>query len=311
MILHLLVGLAGIGLAALGGRLFVGGAVGIAAASRIPPGVVGATVAAFATSGPELAVALNAAASGSPALSLGDALGSNVVNVALVLGLALAIAPLRADRRDLVRDVPLAVAAPLVIGLMLIDGRLSRTDGAILLAIFFSWLAVAVGQALRQRDAAVTVLAEHPARRAALDTALGLVLLATAGRLVVAAGRGLGHELGLDEFVVGATLVAFGTSTPELATVIVSRAQKHDEVGVGTVLGSNIFNALWIVGLVALLRPFEVSGGDVVVGVLASSIVPLALLPLGASALGRARGVALLAAYTGYVTLLLAARPEA
>jgi cation:H+ antiporter len=170
--------------------------------------------------------------------------------------------------------------------------------------VFFAWLAVSIGQALRARHAAPEVLGVEQTPRALLDAALGLLLLAVAGRLVVVAAHGMGQTLGLDQFVVGATLVAFGTSTPEIATVIVSRLRHHDEVGVGTIVGSNIFNSLWVVGIVALIQPFEVRGPGVALGLGASVVVALALIPWPSSVLGRRRGIALIVGYLAYATLL-------
>src|SRR5690606_38310277 len=251
--------LAGFVCAGLGGELFVRGAVGIARRARIPAGIVGATVAAFATSSPELAVALVSASEGTPTVSFGNLLGANIVNVGFALGLAVAIGGLKTTRARIGRDYGVAVVAPIATGLLLLDGGLSRIDGVVLLGFFFAWLAITVHEARRQRSAAAAVLGERGGRgRTLAITGLGLVLLIIAGELVVSGAHGVGDALGLDPFVVGATLVAVGTTLPELATLLISRLRGHDEVGLGTVLVSNVFNGLFIVGLVAVLSPFEV-----------------------------------------------------
>lgn len=297
--------LLGIALAAVGGELFLRGIVGIASWARIPAGIIGATVGAFATSSPELSVAVNAALEGRPTIALGDALGSNLVNVGLVLGVALVLVGLRADRREIRRDLPVALLAPAVTFVLALDGRLDRIDGVVLLLVFTAWLTGSAWQAWRARSAAPAVLGEHRHGAAVLGVVAGLVALVLAGRFVVVAAKGIGDALGLDTFVVGATLVALGTSTPELATVVVSARRGRDEVGLGTVLGSNIFNNLWIVGLVVLLRPADVDG--VLLVVLAVSAVMVAAVVPGPQAwLGRRRGVLLLAMYSAHLALLLA-----
>ena len=154
-------------------------------------------------------------------------------------------------RADLNRDLPVALIAPLITVGLASDGTISRMDGLILLGCFTAWLAVTVRQAARERDATAGLLGETDRRRITRDAVLGLVLLILAGRLIVLAAQDIGLTLGWDTFTVGAVMVAVGTSTPELATTITARLRGHDEVSVGTVLGSNIFNGLLIVGVAA------------------------------------------------------------
>ncbi len=135
------------------------------------------------------------------------------------------------------------------------------------------------------------------------------VLLVVAGRLIVLAAQGIGQALGLDTFVVGATLVAFGTSVPELATTLIARLRKHDEVGVGTILGSNIFNTLWIVGLVSVLHPIEVRVSEIDLAIAAALIGSLLLIPNRQWLLGRWRSPLLLATYGGYLGAVLLTQP--
>ncbi|MCC7363511.1 MAG: sodium:calcium antiporter [Dehalococcoidia bacterium] len=297
--------LAGILAAAAGGELFVRGAVGLAAWLRVPAGIIGATVAAFATSAPELSVALNAASAGQPEISFGDVLGSNVTNIALILGLALLILPLAASRRDLRRDLPVALLAPVLTGLLLVDGRVGRIDGAVLLTVFVMWLAITLLEARRARDATPAVIGESNHVRAWLASAGGLVLLLVAGRLIVIAAEGIGEDLGIDAFIVGATMVAAGTSTPELATTVVASLRGHAEIGVGTVVGSNVFNNLFIVGITALIAPIGVEWREVTVALVASVLVLLLAIPGPAGRLGRRRGGALVMCYAVYVLVVI------
>lgn len=296
---------AGVALAAVGGERFVHGAVGVARAARIPAGIIAATVAAFATSSPELAVAATAAAEGRPEIGIGDALGSSAVNLGLVLGVALLFGPLRADRAGLRRDIPVAVAAPIVVLLLAADGRLSRSDAAVLVVVFLAWLTIAVLQAARARSHAAADLGDSDRGRAILDATVGLVLLVIAGRLVATAAEGIGDALGFDTFVVGATLVALGTSTPELATTIIARRRGHDDVGLGTLVGSNVFNTLWIAGLAALIEPAEVPAAELLPAAAAGAVLPLVIIPRRAAPLGRARAVSLLAVYVAFVAVLV------
>jgi cation:H+ antiporter len=301
--------LAGVAVAALGGEFFVRGAVGLAVGLRVPAGIIGVTVAAFATSSPELSVGVNAARDGRPELALGDALGSNVVNLGIVLGVALLVRPLRAETSGLRRDLPVALAAPVLTAVLLADGLLNRADGVALLVVFAAWLGVVVSQARTAR--ADAIVEDAPARRRALlEVGAGLAMLVVAGRLIVVAAKGIGASLGIDEFLVGATLVAVATSAPELATALLARRKGHDDIGLGTILGSNVFNNLWIVGIAALIRPIEVAGREVAVAVAVGVVLVLLAIPLRSSLLGRQRGAALVTLYAGYVVVLLVTAPR-
>lgn len=297
--------LGGVVLAALGGELFVRGIVGLARWARVSPGIIGATFAAFATSSPELSIAVNSALAGAPQISLGDALGSNVVNIALILGLALLLAPMRVGRDSLRRDYAVALLVPVLLGLFALDGVLSRIDALLLLAMFAAWISVVVLEARRQRSAAAQVLSETNHRRAMLESLAGLALLVAAGRLIVWGAKAIAAAHGIDPFIIGATLVAFGTSVPELATVVISRMRGHDEVGLGTVLGSNIFNGLLIVGLAACLHPITFAWHEVSVGLLFGLLVTACTLPLRGGWIGRRRGLLLLLLYLAYLAVIL------
>lgn len=297
--------LLGLVLAGGGGELFVRGAVGVATAARIPPGVVGATVAAFATSSPELSVAIASGIEGRSELALGDALGSNVVNVGLILGVALLFGPMRIGEGVVRRDLAAAVAIPAATAVLLLDGRLGRPDAAVLLVLFTVWLVAAVRVARMERSAAEEVLGERAPLRAIAVGLLGLALLVLAGRLIVSSAKGIGADLGLDAFVVGVVFVAIGTSVPELATAVIARLRGHDEVGLGTIIGSNVFNGALVVPVAALLSPIEVGWDEVAIS-LAFGIALVALVfPLGRVVIGRGRGALLLAGYVSSVVALL------
>ena len=293
--------------AALGGEVFVRGTVGGALRARIAPGIVAATVAAFATSSPELSVAVNAATAGRPEVALGDALGSNVVNIGLVLALAILLGGVTGRREDLRRDIPTALGAPILVLLLGIDGGLSRADGAVLLTAFSAWLIVTLVQAARERSRVGEVLADRTVWQIARDGIAGIVLLILAGRLIVMSASDFGELLGWDIFVVGAVLVAVATSVPELATVVIAQLRGHDEISVGTVLGSNIFNGLLIIGVAAVITPIEVAGTEVAIAIIAGVITMLLAIPGRSNRLPPIRGVLLLGVCAGYYAAVVLA----
>lgn len=295
----------GIACAGVGGELFVRGAVGLAHLTRISPGIIGATVAAFATSSPELSVSINAAMAGEPQIALGDALGSNVVNVALILALALMFSGIQSPRDSIKRDFPVALLVPVITGVLFLDGVLSRLDGLLLLSLFFSWLVAAVIEARKQRSAAEEVLGEHRGGLAVLWCVAGLAFLVAAGNFIVAGARGIALSFGIDEFVIGATIVAVGTSVPELATAVIAKLRGHDEVGLGTILGSNIFNGLFIVAVAAIIHPITVSWRDVAVALVFGFVAVVFTFPTSKGFIERRRGVLLLVLYGAYLTTIL------
>lgn len=297
----------GVAAAGAGGELFVRGAVRLARWMRISPGIVGATVAAFATSSPELSVAVGSALAKRPQISLGDALGSNVVNVGLILAMALVISGTRSPRDAIRREFPAAVAAPVLIAACLLDGVLSRPEAMLLFGCFVVWITGVIREARRQRRAAQAVLGERLAGRAIAEAALGLALLVAAGRLIVLGAKAIALSAGIGEFVIGATIVAVGTSVPELATAIVSKLRGHDEIGLGTILGSNIFNGLFIVPLAAAIFPIAIALREVA-GVLIFGLLTVALTFPGAGGwIGRGRGVLLLALFAAFLFCTLRA----
>lgn len=299
----------GVVCAAAGGEFFVRGSVGLAYWARISPGIVGATIAAFATSSPELSVAINSALAGEPAISLGDALGSNVVNVAFVLAAALVISGIQSPRDSIRRDFPVALLIPVVTGMLFLDGELSRLDGFLMLAMFLAWLGAAVMEARKQRSAAEKVPCGKKGWPAVLSCVAGLGFLAAAGKLIVTGARGLAVSFGIDEFIIGAVIVAVGTSVPELATVVVSKLRGHDEVGLGTILGSNIFNGVFIIAVAAIIHPITAPWREVAV-TLAFGMAALFLsYPSRGGFIGRGRGVLLLVLYGFYLAVVLRRQP--
>jgi cation:H+ antiporter len=291
--------------AGIGGELFVRGSLGLAHWARVSPGIIGATVAAFATSSPELSISITAALRGEPQISLGDALGSNVVNVALILAIALLISRIQTPRDSVKRDFSVALLAPVVMGVLLLDGLLSRIDGLIMLGIFLTWIITVMIEVRKQRSFADEILGEHRGWLVIILCVCGLAFLFAAGQLIVTGAKGIAISFGVDEFVIGATIVAIGTSVPELATTVISKIRGHDEVGLGTVLGSNIFNSFLVVGIAATISPISVNWREVLI-VLVFGLVTMALtFPTGYGLIERRRGLLLLVLYFVYVVTIL------
>jgi cation:H+ antiporter len=295
--------LLGVLFAALGGELFVRGTVGIAHSARIAPGIIGATVSAFATSSPELSVAINAGITGSPQIALGDALGSNIVNVALILGIVLTISGIEAPRDTIRRDFTVALLVPIMTGILLLDGILSRFDGFLMVTLFLFWLVAAYLQARKQRRESTDIPEINEKWSSVLLAVAGLVCLVTAGKLIVSGATGMALAFGMDKFLIGATVVALGTSMPELASSLIAKFRGHDEVGLGTILGSNIFNGLLIIGVTSMINPIQANlretGPALIIGITAVLIT----FPRHDGRIKKTQGVYLILLYAGYLIL--------
>ena len=295
--------LAGVALAALGGELFLRGVLGMAAWLRLPKLLVATTLAACATSSPELTVSTVAALAGQPEIGLGDALGSNVVNIALIFGLALLFGAMPAERKALKRDLTFALFIPLATVGMALDGEISRAEGVLLLAALMLWMALTLRSGAEQRVEAGPDLVPPRKGRIILLALSGLGGLVLAGHFFVSGASGIASALGIPAYVIGATVVALGTSLPELVTVLLARWRGHDEVGVGTLLGSNLFNGMAIAGLAAAIHPIRVSPAGVTVTLAMGVASLLLIVPDSAGVIARWRGVLLLLLYCGFVLL--------
>jgi len=295
----------GIVCAGIGGELFVRGIVGIARWARVSAGIVAASVAAFATSSPELSIAVSSAMAKKPEISLGDALGSNVVNVALIFAIPLLMSGMKSSPENVRRDFPFALFAPILTGALALDGELSRWDGALLLAAFAIWLAYVIMDARKQRSAAGKVLGEPRGWLAFVLSGAGLLFLVAAGAFIVMGARGIARAFGVHEFIIGATVVAIGTSVPELATTLMSKYRGHDEVGLGTILGSNIFNGLFIVAVAAIICPIKAALREVALVLLFGVITVVLIWPVRGGHIGRRRGLLLLGLYVAYIILVV------
>lgn len=296
--------IAGLACAAGGGELFVRGAIGLGNFARVAPALIAATIGAFATSSPELVVAVIAALEGVPQISLGNALGGNIVNFGLILAVALLFAPISIMRAQMRRDYAFALLAPLLLGALLVDGQLSRLDCALLLACFALWLGLSIGEARRQRSArSAEDASAPPLLKPALETGAGIVLLLLAGHLIVDSAQTIARAYNVSEFIIGVTLIAIGTSTPELATLLVSRLRGRHDIGLGAILGSCSVNGLLIIGVAGAITPYETDFRTVLPALLVGMAMLFLAWPGRANVLGRGRGLALMLAYLIHLAL--------
>ena len=270
----------------------------------MPPAIVASTLAAAATSAPELSVGVNSALAGTPQISIGDALGSNVVNLGLILGVALVIGDMPATRKDARRTYATAALAPIATAALLIHGDLGRPQAIGLFGLFFAWLASSVIDARRFRAHATPRRTDSGARIVAM-LVLGLAAMVGGGHLIVEGAAAVAASWGIDGFIIGALIVAIGTSTPELAVTIVSRLRGHGEISLATLLGSNIFNGLFIVPTVGLIQPVALPL-DEVLPALAFGLIAVALChPDRSEKLVRWRGLLLITVYLGFIIAIV------
>ncbi len=270
-----------VGFAALikGASSLIDGSAGLARIYKIPNFIIGLTLVAFGTSLPELAISIFGSISGNSGLVVGNIVGSNIANIALILGLASLIRPLRFDNPKMVRyEIPYIILAGLVLFFLGFDqifqnhgvsfNRLTLGDGLILLLFFviFSFYVfgnLKSGQILEsQVEKKEKISARDPQWKLYLKTLLGLVGVVGGGKLIVDNGVLLAHSLGVSEMLIGLTLIAVGTSLPEIVTSLVSMAKRQEDIAIGTIIGSNVINTFFILGISSSLRPIELTSAE-------------------------------------------------
>jgi len=311
----------GILLLVAGGELLLRGAVAVATLARVTPAVIGLTVVAAGTSVPELAVSLIAALRGSEAIAVGNVVGSNIFNITFILGLAAVIRPLAISGNTIRLEYPVLALVTLLGLAVCDDGRISRLDATLFLAIYVCFTAYLVTLVRGQMNEAevkglrteVKELAQTtgPRPRAWASIALvagGVGLLVAGAHATVSGAIELGRILGMTERVIGLTIVAAGTGLPEVVTSLVSSARGRDDVAIGNVIGSNLFNILGTLGISGLIRPVPVPRGIIEGDNWWMLGVTLLLFPLMFTGrrVARWEGALLLATYGLYLALLLA-----
>jgi cation:H+ antiporter len=303
--------LLGFALLVAGGEALVRGAVSVAAKFGVSPLLIGLTLVGFGTSTPELVTSLQAAWSGFPGIAVGNVVGSNLANILLILGAAAVIAPMAIDQVAFRRDgMALAVATALAVGVILL-GVLDRWMGGVLLAalIAYIWIAYKTDVALPSNDdgedAAATATSVWPALALAVG---GIALTVFGARLTVDAAVTLALLWGMSETVVGLTVVAVGTSLPELITSVMAALRRESDLAFGNIIGSNIYNILGIMGVTALVHPIPIPPqiAQFDVWVMVAATLALIFAVLAWRRIGRGTGLVFLGAYAAYTGWLIA-----
>lgn len=296
----------------VGGELLIRGATALARLWGLSPLVIGLTVVAFGTSAPELAATLAATLRGSPAIAFGNIVGSNIANLGLILGLTALLQPLTTHARFLWREVPFMLAVSLLMTLLMLDGRAGRIEGLLLLSLIVGYLFYLLRTGAEPPEVIAEFRAEYGDHRvrpwkAAAGTAAGILVLVAGADVLVRGAVGIAEALGVPERIVGITLVALGTSLPELASSVVAAAKKQGDIVLGNLIGSNVFNILAILGTTSVVRPVVVEAESARIDLLTMLAFSFLTWPFLASGhrLRRAEGGVLLAAYLGYVVFLV------
>lgn len=300
--------LAGLLLLVFSGDFLVKGAVGIAENLGIAPLVIGLTVVAFGTSAPELFISVQAALQGAPGIAIGNAIGSNIANVLLVMGAPALITAVVARQPGLRRNLTAMLVTCLLFIYMISDGLLTRIEGAVLFAGLCLYIWWQIREAGRIRIAAGDYHDEigeapHDSGRVAMYLAAGIVGLPLAAQLTVVGASDIARAFGISEAGIGLTVIAVGTSLPELATTVMAAIRRTSAVALGNVVGSNIFNIACIMGVTSLIIPVPIAERIVAkdMWVMLAALALLALVGYARLSIGRMMGIAMLAAYAIYI----------
>lgn len=296
---------------------FVMGAAGTARNLGVSPLLIGLTIVGFGTSAPEILVSVIASLQGNTGLAVGNAIGSNITNIALILGATALIVPLSVHSRIVRRELPILIGIAVVAFVMLRDANLGFGDGLMLLAVLAAMLGYVIYVGLNRRDAVDPMAAEYAAEiptDLSLGQSLGwllfgLILLIGSSRLLVWAAVGIAQEFGVSDLVIGLTIVALGTSLPELAASIVSALKNEPDIAIGNVVGSNMFNLLAVLGLPGIINPGPIDPQVLTRDMPVMTALTVALLLMaygfrGEGRINRLEGAVLVLAYAGYQTLL-------
>ncbi|PKV66336.1 calcium/sodium antiporter [Pontibacter ramchanderi] len=301
-----------------GADMLVSGASSIAKRFNISDMVVGLTIVSFGTSLPELIINIMSSVQGQSELAIGNVFGSNVANLLLIIGIAAIICPLPIKRNTILTEIPFSLIATLLVGFLanavLFGDKtslyISRIDGAILLFFFVLFMAYIWNIAKTNKDEAIeeedTPMMTIP--KSALYIVLGGVGLFLGGKWVVDGAVSIAQSFGLSESFIGLTIVAIGTSLPELVTSAMAAYRKNIDIAIGNVVGSNIFNLLWILGISALINPLPfnvVSNSDIIMMIFASTLL-IIVIPIGKkNTIDRWNGILFLAIYVAYIVFLV------
>ena len=316
MLLQIVYIVIGVVLVLWGADRLTDGAVGIATRLNIPQIVIGLTIVAMGTSMPEFCVSLVSALKGTADLAVGNVVGSNVFNALLIVGVTALVAPMTILRQTVRKDIPFALVASMLLVLMCFDGTLSRIDALVLLALFGFFMYVTLQAGLSAKKADKQAASDEPAEaqapmswlRASLFIIIGLGCLIGGSNLFVGGATAVATELGISDAVVGLTVVAMGTSLPELATSVVAARKGNSGIAIGNALGSNVFNILLILGLTGAITPLTLQGITTLdLTMLVVSMMLLWLFSFTKLTIERWEGALLTTIFVAYLTYLVMA----
>lgn len=303
-----------------GADLLVDGSASFAKKLKISSIVIGLTIVAFGTSAPEFIVNIFASAKGNTEIAIGNILGSNIANILLILGIASIIYPITAKRNTVLKEIPFSLLAALLVGICANDilfdnanfSAITRIDGLVFLAFFIIFLYYTFGITKSKEDVASTnAVKDYSYAKSASFIMLGLLGLVIGGKWVVDGAVEIAKSFNVSQSLIGLTIVAVGTSLPELATSAVAAYKKQSDIAIGNVVGSNIFNIFWILGVSALIRPLPFnpkSNIDILMTVSASLILFLAMYIGKKHIIERWQGALMVIIYFGYIVFLIASR---
>ena len=319
MVIQILLLVLGFALLVKGADWFVDGAAGIATKFGIPQLVIGLTIVAMGTSAPEAAVSITAAFAGNAEITIGNIVGSNVLNILIILGITALVYPVAVQKSSLIFDIPVVLFATAILFVLGYDGNISRLDGIIMLVIFVAYLFFLFWDAKRPKKLESAEVQQEEAEneetknegknlslpKALIFTVIGLVLIVAGSNFVVKSATFIATALGLSQRFIGLTIVALGTSLPELFTSVTAAMKKNSDIAVGNIVGSNIFNILFIVGLSGLIIPVPFAPAfrfDTLVSGVAAILLLLCSLPK--KRLSRIAGIFFLICYVVYFYMI-------
>src|SRR5690625_277641 len=296
---------------------FVDGAAAAARHFALSQPPIGTVLLGFGTSAPAMVVSVLAAAQGNPGIALGNAYGSNITNIALILGITAIICPILVPAQVLRRELPTLTLITALAAWQLWDSQISRLDAIVLLAVFAALMAWTIWRSIYRKDPvpegqsdAMAVVPGMPLGRAIFWLFVGLLILIGSSRLLVWGAITVAHQFGVSDFIIGLTVVAIGTSLPELASSILAARKGEHDIALGNILGSNLFNTLAVVGLAGVIHPLEFGPEILQRDMLVMAALTLSLFVLGyayrrSGHIGRVKGALLLAAYFAYTAYLI------
>ena len=304
----------GFALLVKGADIFVDGASSVAKKMRIPAFVIGLTIVAFGTSAPELAVSITAAMKGSNDIAIGNVVGSNIFNTLVVLGASAAITPIVVDKGMIKKDYPLSIFAAVLLGVLAMDTvffkaetmTLGRVDGIILLIAFAGFMYMTVKAGLENRTEEDEENEAMPIMKSLIFIVLGLVGIVIGGDVSVEGAKEIARFFGLSEAIIGLTIVALGTSLPELVTSVIAARKGESDIAVGNVIGSNIFNIFLILGVSATILPMTISSTYLYDMIMLIAVMVLTYLPIAKTKkVSRGMGITMVLVYAAYTAYLI------